>query len=96
MDFTSSISRTKEKTCGKASQLLAKYRNADSRCLKEIVTSDETWLYFSELDSKENNKVWIVQNGEWPQIARRNRSVKRIMYAHGIVGRISVPKRTGV
>ena len=42
----------------KASQLLAKYKNADFRRLR-----DEIWLYFFEPDCKENNKVWISENG---------------------------------
>ena len=65
----------------KASQLLARYKNADFRRLHEIVTGDETWLYFFEPDCKENNKVWVSENGARPQIARRNKTSRRVMYA---------------
>ena len=41
--------------------------------------------------------VWIGENGARPQIARRSRSVKRVLYAlffdaRGIVARIPVPE----
>ena len=29
-----------------ASVLLFRFKNRDSRCLREVVTGDETWLYF--------------------------------------------------
>ena len=50
----------------KASLLLARYKDADFRRLHGIVTGDETWLYFFEPDCKENNKVWICENGARP------------------------------
>ena len=65
----------------KAKILLAMYKGRDSKRTREIVTGDETWLYFFEPESKENNKMWIGENGERPVIARRNKTVRRIMYA---------------
>lgn len=84
-----------------ASLLLARYKNADQRRLNEVVTGDETWVYFYEPAGKENNKVWVGQNDDRPQIARRNRTSKRIMYAlffdsQGIVARVPVPEGTSV
>ena len=49
--------------------------------LREIATVDEAWLYFFEPDCKENNKVWVCENGERPQIAIRKKTPRRIMYA---------------
>ena len=85
----------------KATQLLAKYNNADSMRLREIITGDETCLYFFEPDCKENNKVWVCQNGESPQIVRRNKTSRRVMYAlffdcDGIVARVPVPEKGSV
>ena len=62
----------------------------------EIVTGDESWISFFEPEGKENNKVWVGENGAGPQIARRSRSVKRVLYAlffdaRGIVARSPVP-----
>ena len=31
----------------------------DPRCLEEIVTGDETWIYHFQPDSKAKNKVWV-------------------------------------
>ena len=35
-----------------ASQVIEKYDKCDPRCLEEIVTSDETWIYHFQPDSK--------------------------------------------
>ena len=69
--------------------------------LCEIVTGDETWISFFEPEGKENNKVWIGENGARPQIALRSRSVKRVLYAllfdaRGSVARIPVPEHKTV
>lgn len=85
----------------KASALLLKYKNKDPRRIKEVVTGDETWLYFFEPDNKENNKMWVGENNARPVIARRNRSVRRVMYAlffdsDGIVAQVPVPEHSSV
>lgn len=84
-----------------ASQLLDRYKNADQNRMNEIVTGDETWVYFYEPDGKEKNKVWVGENDERPQIARRARTSKRIMYAlffdcQGMVARIPIPEGRSV
>ena len=76
-----------------ASELLQIYDRCDDKRLCEIVTGDETCISFFEPEGKENNKVWTGENGARPQIARRSRSVKRVLYAlffdaRGIVARI--------
>ena len=80
----------KDRRVKTASELLQIY---DGLC--EIVIGVETWISFFEPEGKENNKVWIGENGARPQIARRFRSVKRVLYAlffdaRGIVARIPV------
>ena len=85
----------------KASVLLSRFKNRDSRRLREVVTGDQTWLYFSEPDNKLNNKMWVGENNECPVVARRSRSVGRVMYAlffdsDGIVARVSVPENCSV
>ena len=84
-----------------ASELLQIYDGCDDKCLCEIVTGDETWISFFEPEAKANNKVWIGENGARPQIARRSRSVKRVIYAlffdaRGIVAKIPVPEHKTV
>jgi len=84
-----------------ASELLSRFKDKEERRLREIVTGDETWLYFFEPSNKENNKMWIGEVDERPKIARRSRTVRRVMYAlffdsDGRVARIPVPEHTSV
>ncbi|XP_061178417.1 histone-lysine N-methyltransferase SETMAR-like [Saccostrea echinata] len=84
-----------------ASQLLTIYEDCDQRRINEIVTGDETWIYFFEPETKLNNNVWIGENDTRPQIARRNRSVWRVMYAlffdsKGPVAQVPVPEHSSV
>ena len=60
--------------------LLQTYQNCDPRRLDEIVTGDETWVYHYEPHRKSQNKAWIPKNGPSPQIARRNRSQRKVLY----------------
>ena len=86
----------------KASVLLSRFKNRDSRRLREVVTGDETWLYFFEPDNKLNNKIWVGENNAYPMmVARLSRSVRRVMYAlffdsGGIVACVSVPENCSV
>ena len=82
-----------------ALELLQIYDGCDDKRLCEIITGDETWISLYESEGKENNKVWIGENGARPQNARR--SVKRVLYAlffdaRGIVARIPVPEHKTV
>ena len=65
------------------------------------MTGDETWLYFFEPDNRLNNKMWVGENNERPVVARRIRSIRKVMYAlffdsDGIVVRVSVPENCSV
>ena len=85
----------------KASVLLSRFKNRDSRRLREVATGDETWLYFFEPDNKLNNKIWVGENNERPVVARRSRRVRRVMYAlffesDGIAAHVSVPENCSV
>ena len=85
----------------KASVLLSRFKNMDFCRLREVVTGDETWLYFFEPDNKLNNKMWVGENNEHPVVARQSRSVRRVMYAlffdsNRIVARVSAPENCSV
>ena len=91
----------KDRRVNITSELLQIYDGCDDKRLCEIVTGDETWISLFEPEGKENNKVWIGENGAKPQIARRSRSVKRVLYAlffdaRGIVATIPVPEHKTV
>ena len=40
-----------------ALQVVEKYDKCDPRCLEEINTGDETWIYHFQTDSKAKNKI---------------------------------------
>ena len=47
----------------------------DPRCLEEIVTGDETWIYHFQPDSKAKNKVWVSSEGDRPVIGIKWHSI---------------------
>ena len=77
-----------------ALQVIEKY---DPRHLEEIVTSDETWIYHFQPDSKAKNKVWVSSEGNRPVIVRHCKTSNRMLYtiffdSKGPVLQIPVPK----
>ena len=64
-----------------APQVIEKYDKCDPPCLEEIVTGDETWIYYIQPDSKAKNKVWVSSEGDRPVIARLCKTSNRMLYA---------------
>ena len=96
LDTPSADPEQKKHRVEKASVLLSRFKNRDSCRLRELVTGDETWLYFFEPDNKLNNKMCVGENNVCPVVARR-----RVMYAlffdsNGTVARVSVPENCSV
>ena len=84
-----------------ASQVIEKYDKCDPRRLEEIVTSDETWIYHFQADSKAKNKVWVSSERDRPVIVRRCKTSNCMLYAlffdsKGPVLQIPVPKGSSV
>ena len=84
-----------------ASQVIEKYDKCDPRCLEEIVTGDETWIYHFQPDSNAKNKVWVSSEGNRPVIVHRCKTSNRILYAiffdsKGTVLQIPAPKGSSV
>ena len=84
-----------------ASQVIEKYDKCDPRRLEEIVTGDETLIYYFQPDSKAKNTVWVSSEGDRPVIARRCKTSNRMLYAiffdsKGPVLQIPVPKGSSV
>ena len=82
-------------------QVIEKYDKCDPRRLEEIVTGDETWIYYFQPDSKAKNKVWVSSEGDRPVIARRCKTSNCMLYAiffdsKGPVLQIPVPKGSSV
>ena len=84
-----------------ASQVIEKYDKYDPRRLEELVTGDETWIYYFPPDSKAKNKVWVSSEGDRPVIAGRCKTSNRMLYAmffdsKSPVLQIPVPKGSSV
>ena len=84
-----------------ASQVIEKYDKCDPRCLEEIVTGDETWIYHFQTDSKAKNKVWVSSEGDRPVIERHCKTSNQMLYAiffdsKGPVLQIPFPKGSSV
>ena len=81
--------------------MLSRFKNPDSHRLMEVVTGDDTWLYFFfDPDNKLNNKMWVGENNEHPMVAHRSRSVRRVIYAvffdSNCLAHVSVPENCSV
>ena len=61
-------------------QVIEKYDKCDPCHLEEIVTGDETWIYYFQPDSKAKNKVWVSSEGDRPVIACRCKTSNRMLY----------------
>src|SRR6185436_19051886 len=52
----------------------------DSCLPNNIITGDETWIYFFTVSSKESNKVWLEKGENRPQIVRTAKNSKKRMF----------------
>ena len=43
-----------------------------------LVTGDETWVYYFELKCNYSNRVWATENSVRRSIAKRQRTVKKV------------------
>ena len=80
-----------------AKTLLKKYKNCDKRRIIELITGDETWMYYFEPQRRVNNKQWLRKDQDRPVIAKRTKSAGKVLYAiffnsEGPVVQIPVPK----
>jgi hypothetical protein len=46
--------------------MLNKFENGTSCYVNSIGTGDETWLYFYDVSTKAQNKVWIFEDENMP------------------------------
>jgi histone-lysine N-methyltransferase SETMAR len=67
------------------------------RGYRNIITGDETWIYFFTISSKEANKVWVEMGENRPQIVRTAQHSKKRMFCifftvDGVIARIVMKK----
>jgi histone-lysine N-methyltransferase SETMAR len=62
-------------------QMLQKYERGRSRRVSDIVTGDETWIYYYDPPTKRQSTVWIGENEPRPTKVKKSRSVGKRMFA---------------
>ena len=60
---------------------LKMYPKYSKKAFDNIVTGDETWVYYFELKWKVANRIWATKNSRHLSIAKRVRTVKKVLYA---------------
>jgi histone-lysine N-methyltransferase SETMAR len=80
---------------------LKQFPQYNIRYFANIITGDETWVYFYEPKQKIHNKKWATKECQRPCIAKRTMSVKNVMYVilftnQGPAFQIVVPKGKSV
>jgi histone-lysine N-methyltransferase SETMAR len=61
--------------------MLRNFKNGGSKRVFDIVTTDETWLYFYDPTTKRDSRVWVRKGESAPVKAKKTRSVKKRMFA---------------
>lgn len=64
--------------------------------ISELLTGDETWIYYFEPQRRISNKQWLRQGQDRPVIAKRIKSAGNVLYAiffnsDGPISQIPVP-----
>lgn len=62
-------------------EMLKKYKNGKSKAVFDIVTGDETWLYFYDPPTKRQSMVWLPKDAPRPAKVKQSRSVGKRMFA---------------
>ena len=73
--------RAKEDVCNNGKKLLKMYPKYSKKAFNNIVTGDETWVYYFEPKWKVANRIWAAKNARRPSIAKRIQTVKKVWYA---------------
>jgi [histone H3]-lysine36 N-dimethyltransferase SETMAR len=61
--------------------MLQKFDHGNSRNVNSIVTGDETLVYYYDVPSRRQSRVWVFEDEAPPVQVRRQRSVGKRMYA---------------
>ena len=84
-----------------AKQLLKQFPKYNNRSFANIITGDEMWVHFYEPKQKIQNKIWATKGSQRPCIAKRTKSIKKVMYVifftnQGPAIQIAIPKGKSV
>ena len=64
-----------------AKKLLKMYQKYSKKAFDNIVTGDETWVYYFESKRKVANRLWANKNARCPSIVKQIRTVRKVLYA---------------
>ncbi|KAK2580009.1 hypothetical protein KPH14_007665 [Odynerus spinipes] len=78
--------------------MLKKFKSGKDNTVYSIPTSDESWIYFDDIPTKSQNKVWVFENEAPPTHAKQSRSVgKRMVVSffrqNGLVANVFLNKQ---
>lgn len=62
-----------------AQSMVKKFDNGQSKSVSSIITGDETWIYYYDVPTKSQSKIWVFEDEEQPTQVRKSKSVKKIM-----------------
>ena len=71
----------KEKRVKLFKNLLKKFKKCDKRKLYNLLTGDETWVYYFEPQRKVDNRMWLKKGSRRPIVAKRSQSAKKVLYS---------------
>ena len=74
-----------------AKKLLKMFRKYSKKYFNNLVTSDETWVYYFEPKSKCFNRVWATKNAVRPSIVKRLCTVKTELHGFFLQGMQGIP-----
>jgi len=82
-------------------KFLENYRLQGDEYLSRIITTDETWLFLYDPETKEQSRQWKTDASPPPKKARVVKSAGKQMYIyfmdiHGMILQHAVPPRTTV
>ncbi len=64
-----------------AAYLLRRFKRMGKSAMLKIVTGDETRVHYFEPRRKEQNKVWVPKGDHSLQVAKREQTKDKVMYA---------------
>ncbi|KAI6658757.1 Transposase [Oopsacas minuta] len=76
----------------------AKVFQKDSRRWSEVITGDETWIYYYDIQSKQQSSKWIFEDEQPDSIPKQPRAVDKRMFAvffstRGIIEYVMLPEK---
>ena len=80
-----------------AKKFLKMYPKYSKKAFDNLLTGDETWVYYFEPKRKCSNPIWAVKNERHPIIGKQTQTVMKVLYViffdnNGPVRQIPVPK----